>query len=85
MWLFLKQIYLTISKNRFSTLTPGADLGFPVGAWTRFEGGGVDLRRKHFSVKMYAGCQPKTFKTFILMVKPLKPLFFSEKPLKTFI
>ena len=32
-----------------------------------------------------AGCQPKTFKTFILMVKPLKPLFFSEKPLKTFI
>ena len=27
------------------------------------------------------GCQPKTFKTFILMVKPLKPLFFSEKPL----
>ena len=28
-----------------------------------------------------AGCQPKTFKTFILMVKPLKPLFFSEKPL----
>ena len=31
------------------------------------------------------GCQLKTFKTFILMVKPLKPLFFSEKPLKTFI
>ena len=28
-----------------------------------------------------SGCQPKTFKTFILMVKPLKPLFFSEKPL----
>ena len=27
------------------------------------------------------GCQLKTFKTFILMVKPLKPLFFSEKPL----
>ena len=33
----------------------------------------------------YSGCQLKTFKTFILMVKPLKPLFFSEKPLKTFI
>ena len=33
----------------------------------------------------FTGCQPKTFKTFILMVKPLKPLFFSEKPLKTFI
>ena len=32
-----------------------------------------------------AGLQPKTFKTFILVVKPLKPLFFSEKPLKTFI
>ena len=32
-----------------------------------------------------SGCQPKTFKTFILMVKLLKPLFFSEKPLKTFI
>ena len=32
-----------------------------------------------------AGCQLKTFKTFILMVKPLKPLFFSEKLLKTFI
>ena len=31
------------------------------------------------------GCQLKTVKTFILMVKPLKPLFFSEKPLKTFI
>ena len=29
-----------------------------------------------------AGCQ---LKTFILMVKPLKSLFFSEKPLKTFI
>ena len=29
-----------------------------------------------------SGCQPKTFKTFILIVKPL---FFSEKPLKTFI
>ena len=28
-----------------------------------------------------AGCQPKTVKTFVLMVKPLKPLFFSEKPL----
>ena len=35
--------------------------------------------------KQVAGCQLKTFKTFILMVKPLKPLFFSEKPLKTFI
>ena len=33
----------------------------------------------------FTGCQLKTFKTFILMVKPLKPLFFSEKPLKTFI
>ena len=32
-----------------------------------------------------AGCQLKTFKTFIFMVKPLKPLFFSGKPLKTFI
>ena len=32
-----------------------------------------------------AGCQLKTFKTFILIVKPLKPLFFSEKLLKTFI
>ena len=30
---------------------------------------------------MYAGCKLKTFKTFILMVKPLKPLFFSERPL----
>ena len=27
---------------------------------------------------LIAGCQPKTFKTFILMEKPLKPLFFSE-------
>ena len=27
---------------------------------------------------LYAGCR---LKTFILMVKPLKPLFFSEKPL----
>ena len=33
----------------------------------------------------YTGCQLKTFKTFILIVKPLKPLFFSEKSLKTFI
>ena len=32
-----------------------------------------------------AGCQLKTFKNFILMVKPLKPLFFSGKPLKTCI
>ena len=32
--------------------------------------------------KVLSGLQPKTF---ILMVKPLKPLFFSEKPLKTFI
>ena len=36
-------------------------------------------------VHVTSGLQPKTFKTFILMVKPLKPLFFSEKPLKTFI
>ena len=35
-----------------------------------------------FDFFMFPGCQPKTFKTFILMVKPLKPLFFSEKPLK---
>ena len=33
----------------------------------------------------WAGCQLKTFKTFILMVEPLKPLFFSENPFKTFI
>ena len=32
-------------------------------------------------ISLKSGCQPKTFKTFILMVKPLKPLFFSEKPL----
>ena len=28
------------------------------------------------------GCQLKTFKTFILIVKPLKPLFFSKKTFK---
>ena len=39
----------------------------------------------HYFTTNIAGCQLKTFKTFILMVKSLKPLFFSEKPLKTFI
>ena len=38
----------------------------------------------NYGVHIAAGCQPKTFKTFILMVKPLKPLFLSEKPLETF-
>ena len=41
-----------------------------------------EIREKQLTGNMNAGCQPKTF---ILMVKPLKPLFFSEKPLKTFI
>ena len=42
-------------------------------------------RRREDWRAINTGCQPKTFQTFILMVKPLKPLFFSEKPLKTFI
>ena len=29
-----------------------------------------------------SGCQLKTFKTFKFTVKPLKPLFFSEKTFK---
>ena len=38
-------------------------------------------KSQHLILVTKAGCQPKTFKTFILMVKPLKPLFFSEKNL----
>ena len=37
---------------------------------------------KMVKVVKIAGCQLKTFKTFIFI---MKPLFFSEKPLKTFI
>ena len=46
------------------------------------EGREMSKRRVGEFNKAITGCQPKTF---ILMVKPLKPLFFSEKPLKTFI
>ena len=36
------------------TFLPGVDPGFPVGGVNPFwGGGGVDLRRGHFSVKMY--------------------------------
>ena len=39
------------------------------------------IRKKEGKVPLsLSGCQPKTFKTFILMVKPLKP-FFSQKNL----
>ena len=34
---------------------------------------------QRYVIVILTGLQPKTFKTFILMVKPLKPLFFSEK------
>ena len=52
----------------------------------RSHGSGQSVHEKSQNfLKHNAGCQLKTFKTFILMVKPLKPLFFSEKPLKTFI
>ena len=40
-----------------------------------------EIRNLGPSTQQVTGCQPKTFKTFILMVKPLKPLFFTEKPL----
>ena len=48
-------------------------------SWFDFSEVKVKWGQDHTKIK--AGCQPKTFKTFILMVKPLKPLFFSEKPL----